>query len=410
MSNHSLSLITIIPIFALIFFFESLRLFVSEIYFSNLATLSINISLIFILLIFLTIFMPFLFPNKTGGMSIIISSVILIVLRFLLNFSYPAITPRPNFQPALLPVIIISGLIVLFSILVFGRSLPLLIEIQPTNNRLLFAEQLTFIFVLALGVDSFFILLGGSLDLTVQPTLAGLLSNTFLLLIFLVVLFISFPQLKILQYSEQSDQKNINSSKQLSKTPLFALSCSLGIILFFELYILESPFVFASWANSDLNLTVAMYGVMLFLLLFGLGYYDFKKIFMNKKIMFTLNIIILIFLLDIGFFYSYFDLLGYLNVFLLAILAGFAEFALIADFYLVSKQLVGLEWKNIQWIVGLTPIILLLLILYTGFTFAYPVLPVFIEPLFKGLLIPFMLLFGIVLVVCSYNNFREVHS
>ena len=408
MSSYSLSFTLFIPIFALVFFFESFRLFVSEIYFSNLATLSINISLIFILLVFLTILMPYIFPNKSSGMSIIVLSFILIILRFLQNFSYPAIVPRANFQPELFPVIIISGLTTFVSILVFGRSLSILLDLESTNTHIHFAEQLTLIFVLSLGIYSFFIFLGDSLDFTVQPTLAGMFCSSVLLLAYIIVLLllVSSP----LKRLHLKDQKIVNNDIQLSKKLLGTLTGSLGIILFFELYIIESPFVYASWVNSNIYLTIAGYGIIFFLILIGMGYFDFKKYFTNEKILLLLNILLLLFILDVGYFYFDFGLLGIGNLLLLLLLAGFSQVALIADFYVISRQLVGLKWKNIQAIIGFAPIVLILSVLYTGFTFVYPVLPSFLEVLFHGLLIPFMFFIGILLLICTYYNLLEVHG
>ena len=81
---------------------------------------------------------------------------------------------------------------------------------------------------------------------------------------------------------------------------------------------------------------------------------------------------------------------------------------LIINFYWFNKRVSRLSWQDIQKVVASSPIIFTLLTLYLAFTYTYTVLPSLLEPIFEGLLLPFLLLMAGILLVASYRNYQEV--
>jgi hypothetical protein len=81
-----------------------------------------------------------------------------------------------------------------------------------------------------------------------------------------------------------------------------------------------------------------------------------------------------------------------------------AQFALLLDFYLVFARLEVSKNSDIDWVIGGSTIPFILSTLLFVFTYVYTVLPSFLEILFKGLVVPYVLLFGLLLFWFSYKN------
>jgi hypothetical protein len=157
------------PVLSLLFFFQSVRVFVSEIYYANLATLSINITLLFLFLIFLTILTPFIKYKNKDGIIILVLALLALVLRVLINFTYPAISVRSDPIPNLTIPVLISGFTAILSLILFSKLVSHK-QNEVNRNNLPFSLEITLIFLFVLVIDNTFTVLGFSLDLSVQNT------------------------------------------------------------------------------------------------------------------------------------------------------------------------------------------------------------------------------------------------
>ncbi|OLS25841.1 MAG: hypothetical protein HeimC3_11150 [Candidatus Heimdallarchaeota archaeon LC_3] len=399
------------PVLSLMFFFQSVRVFISEIYYANLATLSINITLLFLFLIFLTVLTPYIKHKNKDGVIILILALFLLILRVLINFSYPAINIRSNPTPNLMIPVLISGFTAILSLILFSKLISHKRN-EITKNNLPFSLEITLIFLFVMVIDNIFTILGFSLDLSVQNTFSGSIILLLLIILFVASIILAYPVLMDFEVPESDiDPKTMN----LTRKSKALLSCTLGLILFFEFALIGSPYIFLSWLGADVYIGTVIFGLMSAILLLLFSNKNLINILLNKSFLIISNIILIIFILDIGFFHLFissdsgsstsvlFDL-GILHVIIVSLIWADAQFALLSDLFLVFSRLEVSDNLNIDWIIGGSTIPFILATLVFVFTYVYTVLPSFLEILFKGFIVPYVLIFGLILFGLSYKN------
>jgi hypothetical protein len=389
------------PTLSLLFFFQSVRVFISEIYYANLATLSINITLLFLFLIFLTILTPYIKYKNKDGIIILILALLTLILRVLINFTYPAINVRSNPTPNLTIPVLISGFTAILSLILFSKLVTHK-QNEVNKKNLPFSLEITLIFLFVLVIDNIFAILGFSLDLSIQNTFSGTIILLLLIILFIVSVILAYP---VLQDFEVPGNEDNPKTMNLTRKSKVLLSCTLGVILFFELALVGSPYVFLSWIGGDVYIGIIIFALMSAFLLIAFSDKNLVNFFFNKSFLIISNVVLIVFLLDLGFFHLLFPSdLGILHTIIVSLIWIDAQFALLLDFYLVFARLEVSKNSDIDWVIGGSTIPFILSTLLFVFTYVYTVLPSFLEILFKGLVVPYVLLFGLLLFWFSYKN------
>jgi hypothetical protein len=206
-----------------------------------------------------------------------------------------------------------------------------------------------------------------------------------------------------IQVPENEDKSKTMNLTRKSKV---LLSSTLGVIIFFELALIGSPYIFLSWTGGDVYIGVIIFALMSALLLIVFSYKNLVDYLFNKSFLIISNIVLIVYLLDLGFFHLLFPSdLGILHTIIVSLIWVDAQFALLLDFYLVFARLEMSKNSDIHWVIGGSTIPFTLATLLFAFTYVYTVLPSFLEILFKGLILPYVLLFGLILFWFSYRNF-----
>lgn len=391
------------PIFALLFFTQGIRIFISGIYYVNLASLSLNfVSLSFIIILFLTPLTKYLIPRLNENQSILVLGLITAGLRLILIFLYPRIEVRSNPSPMLIPIIFVTGLLCFFSIALLAKSLSQIITYFNSEKSTNTAGILTSIYVFVIGIDTIIIYLGYSLDISTSSDSVGFIFTLILISIFLISLLIGYRY-----FSNQSIAKSNPNSLKSKSSVVWLLAGSLGLILFFEASLLGSPYIFIAWTNTELRLSLIIYAIILAIIIASLSFPEIQKLMHSKSLFIIFNILLLVFIVVITFIQST-DLLITSAI---SILAGLSQFTLIIDFYWFSSRLRTLPKIDVLRVVGISPIIYVSCTLYIAFTFSYTALPgTFLDPIFKGLLFPFLILMALILFGASYRSLQEIYT
>src|SRR3990172_5064903 len=196
----------LLPLFSLVFFLETTRVFISGIYYSNLATLSINITLLFLFILLLTLVAPVMFPKFHEGRVTIAIAAIIVVLRIAVNFSFPAVNVRPDPSPNLALEILLSGFCAVLSLILFARLLHIRRALSQGQDSLVRAHENAIVFLGAIAVDMIAIIVGGSLDLSVANSPIGILAAVAYVGTFVLFLVVALPALLSLKESPHSRQ------------------------------------------------------------------------------------------------------------------------------------------------------------------------------------------------------------
>jgi hypothetical protein len=335
-------------------------------------------------------------------------------------FTIPNIFAEPNSTPTLHLPIIFSGLALVLSLILYAKLVHANIATSGKNTAE-YSREMTVVFISAIVFDNIILQLGSSLDLSVSSTLIGYIISILLLIIFLVSTIIALPILKVFKPPNES---KVVASIILSKKKQFSLTIALGLIFLFELAFLGSPFIFITWTAEEPTSNAFIYSIMLSIILL---IYSFPRIRINllenKTTLVFANLLLLIFLAEIGFMHTYFSYLSNrlnnviidLSMFqslLLPILAGCAQFAVITNAYWIFKQLVQTNWHSVQWIFGGSVVILVLTTLLLALTYVYSVLPRAIHIFFKGYILPFSFIFALILIYFIFQSRKslEVHT
>ena len=398
------------PVLCLLFFFQSTRVFISEIYYANLATLSINITLLFLFLIFLTVITPYIKFKNYDGLIILVLAILVTILRVMINFTYPAINVRSNPTPNLITPVLISGFTAITSLILFSKLISHK-KMKLTKSNLPFNLEIVLIFLFVLVIDNIFAILGFSLDLSVQNTFSGTIVLLLLVILFVLSIVLTYPLLESL-----GNKENNQNTKSLKRKSLISLSVTLGLILFFEFAIFGSPYIFLSWLGADVYIGTIIFGLMSALLLVLFSNKKIIDFLLTKSFLILSNSIFILFILDITTLHLFLSSdsgsltpplvdLGVFHVLLISVLWADAQFALLLDLNLIFTRLDITNGSNIDWVIGGSTISFILFTLLFAFTYVYTVLPSFLEILFEGLIAPYILAFGLLLFGFSYRNF-----
>lgn len=395
--------------FALLFFFESFRVFVSTIYFDNLATLSINFSLVFIVLIFFTLLSPYLFPARHEGYVILGTALLALVSRATLNLTFPAINVRPDPTPNLLPTVVVSGTTALMTMVLYAKSLHASRRLSTGD----FPAEMVLVFLMAMVIDNILVILGGSLDLSVTMGIKGYAVLGVLLGLFATDLLLSYPALRAL--GRMPPEAVARTAGQPGRSCIL-LSVTFGLLLFLELALLGSPFIFLAWTGGDPHTGILLFAVFLAVDLALFATPGLSQYLARQTTLAVTNLFLLLFILDIGLAPTLFSWAsgspqvspmihpGIFHGVLSAALAGVAQLALMVDLFWLMKRLEGASWSGIQWIIGGASLPLVIATLAFGFTYAYPVLPPSMEILFRGLVVPYMLAAAMLVILFTWKS------
>ncbi|MFW9929407.1 MAG: hypothetical protein ACFFD1_08455, partial [Candidatus Thorarchaeota archaeon] len=377
------------------------------------ATLSINITLILIFIIFLTILTPYINLKKNQGYVLITLLAILIILRLSINFTYPKIIIRDNPTPNLFLTIVLSGFCAVVALIVFTKLIDFSRTRSERKSRI-FSQEITIIVISVLIIDNIFVILGNSLDITIQDTFSG---NIFLLLIiilFLLFSLVSIPQLLKLNNSEDSESEKALHNK-VSRLSIVILSMILGIIVFFVSAIIGNPFIYLSWIAGNRILGITVFGLLLGLIILLYSIPDIVQVLISKWFVVLLNLLFIFFILNLGFLHLYFskltgspitplvDLGIFYDIFMV-ILAGLSFLSVIVDFQIFIARIEHISSYNFQLIIGSSSIPFVLATLLFGFTYVYSVLPSLIEILFKDMILVFLIIYALIMMFFSIMN------
>ncbi|MHA2337133.1 MAG: hypothetical protein ACXACX_07510, partial [Candidatus Hodarchaeales archaeon] len=146
-------------------------------------------------LIFLTILTPYIKYKNKDGIIILILALLTLILRVLINFTYPAINVRSNPTPNLTIPVLISGFTAILSLILFSKLVTHK-QNEVNKKNLPFSLEITLIFLFVLVIDNIFAILGFSLDLSIQNTFSGTIILLLLIILFIVSVILAYPVLQ----------------------------------------------------------------------------------------------------------------------------------------------------------------------------------------------------------------------
>ncbi len=226
----------LVPFFMTLFFLESLRVFIGLVYFQNLSTMSLGLSVLYVLLLLSPVVTP-LFVQIGLRRAILLTSTLIVAFRTGIVLAQVVSTEYT------LPS---AGAVVFFFGIYLTLSISSYIENRPTG--LLRSEALTIGLVMGISLDMMLRMLGNTWDLSVGPM--GPLITTILIILAIVVLVmahITAPGIRLPTPEEVVPVSGWNRA--------IAGVC-LGNVFFLCLSFFLYPNVIARWTASSFELAV----------------------------------------------------------------------------------------------------------------------------------------------------------
>lgn len=277
--NHLL-----LPLMMTLFFLQSVREFIGQIYFQNLGAMSLgpSVALIFLLLS-PAVVIPF---RNAQAESLRVSSVIGVILfRFIMPFV----------QTTAMLYMITAGLTVLF----YGMYLPVATESQfkaEPSPALSVPNLFSAAFSLAIAGDLMLRTLGITWDLSTGPL--GIVIAPLL-----CVLAGSFAYLSHLLPSAVASSQ-VSEPSSISRGAVFAAGLGFGGVMFAFLTFLAYPNVIARWTTSSYE--IAGLSVILGLITYALAVLNTRLVqqLSRKPTLAALNLLALLAALDFAYLHS----------------------------------------------------------------------------------------------------------
>ncbi len=238
-----------VPLFMMLFFLEALRVFIGLVYFQNLSTMSLGLSVLYILLLLSPVMAP-LFSRFNLWRTVLLTAVLTIIFR-------AGIAIAQFFSAAY--VLVSAGGVVFFFGVYITLSIASYVEewpsILPSKNRLL-----TLGVVIGVALDTMLRLLGSTWDLSIGPI--GVLITCILVILATVVLGIAHLSVPVMRL--------FSSTEAAPVARLYRVLSGAGIggVLFLCLSFLFYPNVVARWTESSFESAVV--GIVIVPLLYVL--------------------------------------------------------------------------------------------------------------------------------------------
>lgn len=356
----------LLPMFMTLFFFESLRVFIGLIYFVNLGAMTIGVSVLYIFLLLSPIVV--LFIKKLGAYRIaIFSAVGIVIFRLLMTLL------MMNMSLTL----VISGIgTMLYGIFITAITAT---HLQNTSEYLpKKAVSISMSFSLALAMDIMFRALGSTWDITIG-------SYSIIVVIPLVIMAFIIIWLTSSVYGTVIQGDSITPKGKKSRLVRMLLGVGFGGGLFILYVLFAYPNVIARWTSASYE-SVSV-SILIALLLFPILMQmpKIKKFVFTRGIIFLLNILLFVALVDIIYLHS---LLG-------PLLAGIAVFTMMVD--------LGIMWDIVNTksgdIIdsGLFHFFGMFLFLFLVLFYALSFVAGMILPALEGM-IPYILMFATIMV------------
>lgn len=354
---------TLLVLVAGLVFLQAMRAFFASVYFQSLVSLSLNASLLYVLVLFAPA-AYLLVRRRPGRIAIVFTTAVLAGARLGMNVARGTALYLP-----------LSALVVA----AFLALLPLLLHFSRP------AEAWSAVgvgFVLALALDASLAVLGTSRDLTVGPT--GLLVTAPLAVAVLVLAALR---------SASPHEEMVAAPTGRGKPALIGLA--LGAWLFLQFAILGSPFVVSRW--NELPLEPVALGILLGLLVPVASLVRPLRPVRHPWALTGLNAAAFVGLLDYTFFHS-----SFLPVFLLL-----TETALVLDLFLLLSLLARSDFRGTAVAFLYAALLLLLLLFVFAFSLTYAFVP--LGALWQGaetVLLPAAALLALLVVAWVSRGFR----
>jgi hypothetical protein len=301
----------VLPMMMTLFFFESLRVFIGQIYFQNLGAMSIGLSVLYVFLLLSPIAVIIL--KRVGSfMLTIVGAAGITILRLAL----------PIVALSASSTLLLAGLLTAL----YGVYLPSTLAIAPSDypsdlpSR---AEMTVAGFALALAADITFRALGATWDVTVGPS--GFPITILLSLMAFIVLWIVYKEQKGIVQIDTHPSEGL-------KSRLFTafLGAGFGGFMFLITSFFAYPSSVARWTNTDYETPLLM--IMIGTLLYAIVVHNSSFRCIMKRIdgVLTANLFLVLVAADLVFLHSPF----------VGIEAGLGTFVLLMD--------LGVLWSHMS--------------------------------------------------------------